>query len=47
MKYQIFLLALLINAADAIKNLAVTRTVDLVEAGSNLLIFNTDISFEN
>lgn len=47
MKNQIFLLALFLNAAEAIKNLAVTRTVDLVEAGSNLVIFNTDIEFEN
>jgi hypothetical protein len=45
MKYQI--LAALMSAASAIKNVGVTRTVDLMEAGSNLIIFNNDIQFEN
>ena len=47
MKYHILAATLLSATVSAIKNVAVTRTVDLMEAGSNLIIFNNDIQFEN
>lgn len=47
MKYHILAATLLSATVSAIKNVAVTRTVDLMEAGSNLIVFNTDVQFEN
>ena len=35
------------EAVTKIKNIRATRSIDLMEAGSNLVTFNTDITFSN
>ena len=36
-----------VEAATQIKNSRVIRSIDLMEAGSNLVTFNTDLTFQN